>query len=271
MFGGSGKGVQLLTDWQIGDALLRIVSEARLRLVLVSPYNKHWGHLRREIAMAGERGVQVSMYYRADEANPLTDYGEGEGISGVAVRMLHAKIYANENAALVTTMNLLDSSAMYSREIGLLIREVKLRREVDRYIQALAGAEVVPGTGATEGNRSGGVRPAASAGTAPLAGTGAAPGTGAAGGSRNGGVRPGASGTSRTATAIAEYINASGFCIKCGEAKGFEPERPLCAPCYSRHGRVGVHQVCHRCGSAAATQVAQPFCEACHNARQAGG
>ena len=43
MFGRSGAAVEFLADWQIGDALLRVIAQARQQLTLVSPYNKHWG------------------------------------------------------------------------------------------------------------------------------------------------------------------------------------------------------------------------------------
>ena len=115
MFGRSGAAVEFLADWQIGDALLRVIAQARQQLTLVSPYNKHWGHLKREVAAAQQRGVAVTIYYRADEPGPLAEYA---GVTVIPVRMLHAKIYANESVTLVTTMNLLETSAMYSPRSG---------------------------------------------------------------------------------------------------------------------------------------------------------
>lgn len=93
MFGRSENAVEFLADWQISDAVLRVITQARQRLTLVSPYNKHWGHLKREVAAAHNRGVAVTICYRADEPSPLVDYDD---ITGVPVRMLHAKIYASE-------------------------------------------------------------------------------------------------------------------------------------------------------------------------------
>lgn len=137
MFGRSGTAIEFLTDWQIGDGLLRIVREARQQLTLVSPYNRHWGHLKREVEAAQRRGVAVAAYYRAEDPAHAPEY---EGASITPVRMLHAKIYANEKVALVATMNLVETSAAYSREVGLLVRDPKLRREIDEYVQSLADA-----------------------------------------------------------------------------------------------------------------------------------
>ena len=232
MFRRSGAGVEFLADWQVGDALLRIVAQARQRLLLVSPYNRHWGHLKREVAAARQRGVAVTIYYRADEPCPIP---ESDGATAIPVRMLHAKIYANESAALVTTMYLLDSSAMHSREVGLLIADAKLRRQVDDYIAALTAADAeAPPPDASKSD-----------GRTPY---------------RNGAAR-------MPVAVIAESSGrSSGFCIACGEAKGFEPDRPLCVPCYARFGRNGTHRLCHRCGESHPAQLNEPLCQPCREA-----
>lgn len=235
MLNRSKNSVGFLTDWQIGDALMRIIREARQRLILVSPYNKHWGHLRREIVAAQQRGVEVTIYYRSDEANPVDDY---DAIAAVPVRMLHAKIYANESSALVSSMNLLESSAMYSRDVGLLVRGAKLRREIDEYVKSLAdgtatGSPFVVGVAARNGSAS-----------------------------RQ---------QVQTASDMARVIDATGFCIECGDPVSFALDKPLCRQCYDRFGRVGTHNRCHRCGEPHAAQVGQPLCQSCLAARTAGG
>ena len=259
----SGGGVEFLADWQVGDALLRIVAQARQRLTLVSPYNRHWGHLKREVAAARQRGVAVTIYYRADEAAPLaqpdraaTDKvmadGAADGVAAnevavVPVRMLHAKIYANESVALVTTMNLLETSAMYSREVGLLITDAKLRRQVDDYIKSLHA------DAATEAPKPDVPIPGASIPGAPIPEGRTA--------YRNGAGRVPAAGIAEPAG------KSSGFCIECGDAKGFEPERPLCIPCYARFGRKGAHRRCHRCGEPHPAQLNEPLCQPCRETR----
>ena len=242
MFGRSRKSIEFLMDWQIADSLLRIIVDARRQLTLVSPYNKHWGHLKRELEAAQNRGVNIIMYYRSDEANPVADYN---GIDGIPVRMLHSKIYSNEKTTLLTTMNLLETSAAYSREVGLLIHDDHLRREIDSYIKILAG-------GISASN--------------DVARPGAGPER------RNTATRqPTQPRTSKEATRIANYINSNGFCIECGAPKALEAERPLCPACFSKFGRAGTHQYCHKCGNLETTQVAQPFCTTCSDARLSAG
>ena len=229
MFGRSGAAVEFLADWQIGDGLLRIVREARQRLTLVSPYNRHWGHLKREVAAAQRRGVAVAAYYRAEDPAQAPEY---EGASVFPVRMLHAKIYANEKVALVTTMNLLETSAAYSREVGFLVRDPKLRRQIDEYVQSLADAAADPAAAL-----SGSVPPRAAS-------------------------RP-AMATVQTPTDIAQIIAVSGFCIECGTAKEFNARLPLCSGCYSRYGRNSRHKICHRCGEEYPARVSDPLCRNC--------
>jgi hypothetical protein len=223
-----GSEVEFLIDWQIGDALLRLITESKERLTLVSPYNKHWGHLKREVAAAKRRGVSVRIYYRADESNPAGDYND---IDAIPVRMLHAKIYANEAAALVTTMNLVEASATHSREVGFLIRDSRLLGQVDSYVATFADGsetEAPPAFGNTNRN-----------------------------GSESAQYRV------ESANDIAKIIDGFGFCIECGNPITFDPGRPLCPSCYSRFGRNGVHGHCHKCGEDHSTQINQPLCSAC--------
>lgn len=234
MFGRYGASVEFVSDWQIGGALLRLAAQAQQRLTLVSPYNKHWGHLKREVSAARARGVAVTMYYRADEPSPAADY---EGVTAIPVRMLHAKIYASESVTLVTTMNLVEASATHAREVGFPLRDAGLRKEVDAYIKALAdGVEVEtpPDIRATEWN-------------------GAPP-------------RPA---QVETASDIIKIIGDPGTCIECGAEVSFNPLRPLCTQCYSRYGRNGAHRYCHRCREPYASQINQPICPTCVPAHSA--
>jgi len=227
MFGRSKASIEFLADWQISAALMQIINEARQRLTLVSPYNRHWGHLRREVTAAQQRGVEVTMYYRADEPSPLA---ENDSVTAVPIRMLHAKIYANETAALVTSMNLLESSAMYSRDVGLLVRDAELRREIDGFIRSLWDS--------VETDASKGVSASANGSTTRAHRV-------------------------SNANDIAQVIDIGGFCIECGSPLSFDPGKPLCPQCYARHGRNGVHRVCHKCGESHRTLLNEPLCREC--------
>ena len=245
MFGRSRKSIEFLMDWQIADSLMRIITEARRQLTLVSPYNRHWGHLKRELEAAQNRGVNVIMYYRSDEANPVADY---DGIDGIPVRMLHSKIYSNEKTTLLTTMNLLETSAAYSREVGLLIRDADLRREIDAYIKTLTdGRSQIPRTNRTA--------------------TTATPGNNRQALASQQVNAPEASNTNE----IVAFLDNLGFCIECREPKPMDRTKPLCLDCFKSFRTRGKHKHCHQCGDSAATEINQPFCATCSDARLSGG
>lgn len=228
MFSRSKVSIEFLADWQINGALMQVISEARQRLTLVSPYNRHWGHLRREIAAAEQRGVDVTVFYRADEPSPLPEH---DSITAVPIKMLHAKIYANETSALVTSMNLLESSAMYSRDVGLLVKDAALRREIDGFIRTLWDSVDADSSPAVAGARANG-------NSARLHRV-------------------------SNANDIAQVIDIGGFCIECGSPVSFDPGKPLCPQCYSRHGRNGAHRLCHKCGEPHRTLLNEPLCRDC--------
>ena len=245
MFGRSRKSIEFLMDWQIADSLLRIIAEARRQITLVSPYNKHWGHLKRELEAAQNRGVNIIMYYRSDEANPVADYN---GIDGIPVRMLHSKIYSNEKTTLLTTMNLLETSAAYSREVGLLIRDADLRREIDSYIKTLVDSQ----SRVQRTNRTA---------------TTATPGNNRETSARQQVNAPQAN----DANEIAAFLDNLGFCIECRDRKPMDRTKPLCLDCFKSFRTHGTHKHCHQCGDSAPTQIHQPFCTTCSNAQLSAG
>ena len=228
MLGRRGNDVEFLIDWQIGDALLRLITQSKEKLMLVSPYNRHWGHLKREVVAAKRRGVAVTIYYRSDEADPSNDYDD---IFAIPVRMLHAKIYANESAVLVTTMNLVETSSTHSREVGFLIRDPKLIAQISSYVAALGDGsetEVPPTSIARIRDRSA---------TAQY--------------------------RVETADDIAKVIDGFGFCIECVGRINLDRSKPLCPSCYARFGRNGEHSYCHRCGKPHSAKLNQPLCSTC--------
>jgi hypothetical protein len=231
MLGRSRNSVEFLSDWQIGDALLRIVTQAREQLTLVSPYNNHWGHLGREVTISRSRGVSVTIFYRADQPNPLASYKD---IAGVPVQNLHAKIYANEQATLVTSMNLLETSLTHAREVGFLVHDAKLRHEVHAYINSLADRTPISDSFTLN----------------PVG--------------RNGNTT--SQHTVETANDIAKVIDTNGFCIECGDQATFDLNRPLCRSCYFRIGINGSPRLCHNCGQTHGTQINRPLCPACVDA-----
>ena len=51
---------KILKDGEISNEIQRIIREANKQVVIVSPYNKFWNHLKNEINQANLSAVRIS-------------------------------------------------------------------------------------------------------------------------------------------------------------------------------------------------------------------
>ena len=131
---------QFIYDEQIEPAIVRIIDGARKRLVLVSPFNEYSTRVRQALKRAAARkGLSLTVVCRKEkeqDERPLWEQLESEYCAKVfLVERLHAKIYFNESRAVVTSMNLYQSSAAENKEIGFRIRDEATIRQIDRYVR----------------------------------------------------------------------------------------------------------------------------------------
>lgn len=106
--------------------VLDLIENAKKSLWLISPYLQPWGRLEQSIQNAiAARDVDTLLLLRGgkdreqqkEQAKPFQE----AGAKIVFLKRLHAKVYLNEKEAIVTSMNLLESSALDSWEIALRI------------------------------------------------------------------------------------------------------------------------------------------------------
>ena len=229
---------RILTDDDVESAVLELVRAANERLVLISPYNQYWFHLKKalEEAIIG-RGVKVAVGYRTKDASYRSKEGIEDvawlaklGATVVAVDHLHAKIYMNESTALVASMNLTEWSTKNSREICVRIKG-RERSKLDDYVNDLLNA----GT--------------------PLA---SAP------------PSRGSRATSRASAAPSRAHATRGWCIRCKADIPFDDERPLCHKDFLSWNQYKdpnyEERYCHRCGQVKKTTFAKPLCDPCYKA-----
>ncbi|MDQ3264437.1 MAG: phospholipase D-like domain-containing protein [Myxococcota bacterium] len=113
-------------------AVHQVLTGAKKQVALVSPYVR-LGKVRdiaRYIRQALKRGVAVSMFVRtpdrsvsrwdADDCDEV-DALLKDGLELYGIRDLHAKVYVSESVAIVTSLNLVDSSFNNSIEAGISI------------------------------------------------------------------------------------------------------------------------------------------------------
>ena len=241
--------------------LTRIITEAERHLVLVSPYVRFdkLRNLARHVQSALAKGVSVTLVLRekdfstgkeepleSEELNRL----RSAGLKVFVLKDLHAKIYFSEKNALLTSLNLLDSSINNSIEIGTWIAAgtseyqavvAFLKNEIHPTAQALsATAAKAPEPAAPKRE----VRPV------PV----------------------------REPPAPQQFDEDedddeedgdedSGHCIRCGDDLDFDMDKPLCRGCYNSWKKYGdatyPEKYCHSCGDPKKTSVAKPLCRPC--------
>ena len=235
----------------VEPALLDIIRSATDHIVLVSPYNKFWIHLRDELTLASQRGVKIIFLYRADETLEDLAWLTHLNAQIYAVDRLHAKIFLNESSVLVTSMNLLETSSKNSKEIAIRIDDPDAKREVRSYVLE----RLIPLSKIVAAKPAAPAVPKPRAKTRPSARKPAAPPQKAPVGGILGKI-------------LDALIVDSGVCIRCATKTEADVERPLCGDCYASWSRYGdrdyKEHFCHRCAEQADTSFAKPLCYTCY-------
>lgn len=223
-----------ITHGPVHHEVIGLIKRAKQRLVLVSPYIDLWRGVITDIERAAVGGVRVSVIARGGEdqvkqAQALRRLIPCLNSVGYVDR-LHAKLYLSEHEAIITSMNLVESSALNSVEIAVHIEQAYAAKE---YNQAKRICDDLLKTAAQDEQRTTVVeKPARSA-----------------------------------PAAAARRRRKHGFCIRCSESIDFDVDRPLCEDCFKVWARYKnpeyEEEHCHACGEEAATSLQDPLCEDC--------
>ncbi len=249
--------VQVVKDDEIAPAVLRIIREAKEFVVLVSPFNAFWTHLKNEIQIAIQRKVRVTLIYQAES------YARGDGTEwllaqgGTVFRHpnLHAKIYLNESSAMLSSMNLTQGSSKNSLDIGMLVEgtdgSYKELLDYARRLANLATRIETPSVGSTSGvEQRGGPSPTHD-------------------GSFRHTLLRNSDEISKTAIKTARAWITRGRCIRCQKIIPYATDNPLCETHYAEWNRYKnpnyKENFCHKCGRQSPTTFAKPLCESCYS------
>ena len=128
---------EIIFDEKVHQSILDVINDTKKSLILVSLYNKYNMHLRDAIKRAAGREVQITAVCREDQRKD--ERAHWEWLADISaevhvVERLHAKIYCNESTVITTSMNLHESSANNSKEIGFIIRFEEQRRQISEYV-----------------------------------------------------------------------------------------------------------------------------------------
>ena len=115
--------VELLTTAEVSARLEKIIKEANDRLILISPYIKVSKRIRELIQEQDRQKIDVRFVYGKKETDP-SEKQWLKSMSSVRTSFyenLHAKCYLNEDSALLTSMNLHESSQVNNYEMGVYV------------------------------------------------------------------------------------------------------------------------------------------------------
>lgn len=234
----------IITHGSVQKEVMDLIDHAQKVLVLVSPYLTPWKGLSMAIQRAYSRGVNIMMILRGGEDRvkqesavaPLRPYL----YSVRFIEYLHAKVYLSEHEAVLTSMNLVESSALNSVEFAV---SVTAQHHPDGYQQARRLCEALIATAEQDLRRE-----ASRTVDSPPA------------------VRP----TNARSPIREARQRGAGYCIRCHQAIAQNADKPLCLECFRSWQRDEdpdyVEECCHQCGRKSATSLRKPLCKRCYDA-----
>lgn len=234
--------MDIISGSQVTAQVMDVVQEADHTLILVTPYFDPWSRLEKCIKNAHlARGVNTAVLLRGgkerksqkESAKDLID----AGINVDFLERLHAKVYANENEAVVTSMNLLESSALDSWEISVSFHR---SGSSDAYSTVLEECMSMLEQAKEDARRQKSTRSTSS-------------------GNNAGGLLSAVTGD--------DPSGDSGVCIRCSDPIDFDPERPFCKSCWRSWAQYEnkdyEEDYCHACGESNETSFRKPLCYSC--------
>ena len=235
---------KFLTTTGVSYQLEEIIKNAKERLVLISPFLRVNERVKELLEDKDRLKIDVRVIYGKNELQP-EENNWLESMTSIRTsfcKNLHAKCYLNENAALLTSMNLYEFSQVNNNEMGLLVskeEERELYEEIyEESMRIVRVSEEIRVTVArVETPENGGEsQPREHSGT------------------RN--------------TRETSEIPEDGFCIRCEDAIPANPTQPYCKRCYASWKRYKnetyKEKNCHTCGNEYAATLLKPLCLTCY-------
>ena len=233
---------RFLTTHAAAAQIEEVITQARERLVLVSPFLRLSAIFVERLQDAGRRRVPITIVYGKSELaldqRQLLD--QLQGLRLYFLPQLHAKCYLNESRMIITSMNMYDFSEKTNREMGVL-----LESDEEAYRDAVAEVESIIRAAQSDRVMSAGMIRNQS-------------------GRRVSESPPGGSQV---------HIRRSGrgtrgHCIRCARALSLNPDRPLCNDCFAVWAQFGdpdyLEAFCHGCGRRDDTTMRRPLCRGCY-------
>lgn len=219
---------EFLTTKGIQSNIEAIITEAKKKIVLVSPFIKLSDYYLDCLTRAAERGVTIIIIYGKSEMNSTvaTRISDIKNIEVHYFEHLHAKCYLNESKMVITSMNLYDASEK-NREMGVLVHR---NVDADLFQKAVEEVQLILKSPQT--------------------------------------VRQEVVTTEEWFEAEVDEEDLMGCCIRCGTDIEYDTDRPFCSNCYSKWAEhenpFYTERYCHSCGEKRSTSKEKPECYDCY-------
>ena len=208
-----------------------IIVKAKERIVLVSPYLKHWPMLMERLVEADHRGVRIVIVYGKTEldAKQSRRLHELKNLSLYYYQDLHAKCYFNENTLVISSMNLHEYSQRTNREMSISVRYPDMV-----YKDAAAEVDSIVLAARLDHGHD---------------------------------LRRSTDQHGESVLVATPVGGKEGHCIRCGCAISRDKHKPFCGKCFWAWGQNEdvdcVEKYCHLCGARTPSKRYHPFCPKC--------
>jgi hypothetical protein len=128
--------VEVLDTYMINKEITEVCECSKKQLVIISPFLKINDKLRRSIESAVNRSVKLTVIYGKNEMDKDTyEWLKALPYCNIGfLKNLHAKLILNEEAAVLSSMNLYEYSQVNNHELGVLVRMKDRKNEYKELI-----------------------------------------------------------------------------------------------------------------------------------------
>ncbi|HUV75950.1 MAG TPA: phospholipase D-like domain-containing protein, partial [Dehalococcoidales bacterium] len=134
--------VEFLNKDKAFAEIVEIVSKAKSKLVLISPYIKIPDDLLERLKYMDGKGIRTIVVCREKDLNAEVR-GQLKQLKNLELRFdedLHAKCFYNEESMVITSLNLHEHSQQHNREMGILLSSEK---DSNVFKEALSESEFI--------------------------------------------------------------------------------------------------------------------------------
>lgn len=128
--------MELIKPLEIAGKIMTLFAEAKEFVIVISPYYKlnYWRKLNRIITDAKNKNISITFFVREGEYQSIQEI-RNLGYEPIQIKNLHAKLYFNESEAVITSMNLNESSDANSLDIGLKTQTAEEYKSVFQFYE----------------------------------------------------------------------------------------------------------------------------------------